>query len=189
MAGTSDGFGRARRRPRDDESATPDQIDSWVEHSIKVAQRRGDFDNLPGAGKPLASLEGPVEPDWWLRGMIQREKLDLSAALPRPMALRLERATYPEALGHIGDEVQVRKMLLDFNERVLADRRRPVATVHSPAVVGRVDIEEMVGRWRTARQHLLAETSSAEPSGPPADIGIATPRRRWWWHRRNVEPH
>ncbi len=169
------------RRADGDTSITPEQIDSWVEHSIKAAQRRGEFDNLPGAGKPLPSLEGPAEPDWWLRGLIQREKLDLSAALPGSMALRRERSAYPESLMDIADEARVREVLLDFNERVLADRRRPVATVHSPVVVGRVDVEEMVNRWRDLRAQLSADEAQDPMEGPPPQA----PRegRRGWWKR------
>ncbi|CAN5529491.1 DUF1992 domain-containing protein [soil metagenome] len=169
-------------RHRDEEPVTPQQIDDWVEHTIKAAQRRGEFDNLPGAGKPLASLDRPDDPDWWLRGLIQREKIDLVAALPGPMALRRERATYPEALADIADEERVCEILLDFNERVLADRRRPVATAASPVVAGRVDVEDMVQRWRTLR---AARQVEHRPSPDPAQtetIG-GTQRRRQWWRR------
>ncbi len=33
--------------------------DTWIDRAIREAQRRGDFDNLPGAGKPLAVEENP----------------------------------------------------------------------------------------------------------------------------------
>jgi len=189
MTGTSDDSGRARRRAPEDEPATPEQIDTWVEHTIRQAQRRGDFDDLPGAGKPLASLERPDDPDWWLRGLIQREKLDLSAALPGPMALRRERATYPEALAGIAEEADVRAVLADFNQRVLDDRRRPVATASSPVVAGRVDVEDMVQRWRRLREARPAARPAAEPATPASQRGgrraRSSPRRRWWWRPRD----
>ncbi len=182
--------GASGRSQRDEEPATPEQIDNWVEHSIRQAQRRGDFDNLPGAGKPLAALEHPNDPDWWLRSLIQREKIDLSAALPGPMALRRERATYPEALAEISDEDRVRAILLDFNERVLADRRRPVATVSSPVVAGRVDVDDMVLRWRKLRAERVVESapqSTSEDAGQPhraaGQDSLASRRRRRWWRR------
>ncbi len=178
--GTSEGHDEPPRKP-----VTPEQIDRWVEHSITQAQRRGDFDNLPGAGKPLASLEGPVEPDWWLRGLIQREKLDLSAALPGPMALRRERATYPEALADIADEPRVQAILEDFNERVLADRRRPVATVHSPAVVGRIDVEEMLRRWRALRAEVAPAQDSPIPDTEEKDVSARRRTARQWLRWRS----
>lgn len=169
----------ATDREVDRKPLTREQIDTWVEHTITQAQRRGDFDNLPRAGKPLPSLAGPAEPDWWLRSLIQREKLDLTAALPGPMALRRERATYPESLLGIPDAAGVREILEDFNERVLADRRRPVATAASPVVVGRVDVDDMITRWEALRAELPREPipqASDSPASPPV-------RRRRWWRR------
>ncbi|MGB7447543.1 MAG: DUF1992 domain-containing protein [Ornithinimicrobium sp.] len=179
MTGTFDHHGRARRRTsKEDEPATPEQIDTWVEHTIRQAQRRGDFDDLPGAGKPLASLDRPDDPDWWLRDLIRREKLDLSAALPGPMALRRERATYPEALLGIAGEEDVRAVLEDFNQRVLDDRRRPVATAASPVVAGRVDVDDMVHRWRDLRAGRREQGHGAGPAEQDPEVG----------HSRTKEP-
>ena len=33
--------------------------ESWVEKQIREAQERGEFDNLPGAGKPLSGARRP----------------------------------------------------------------------------------------------------------------------------------
>ena len=126
------------------------QIHSWVDLEIAQAQRRGDFENLPGAGKPLKNLE-KSDPDWWIKGLIEREKLDMSAALPTVMALRQERRGYPESLATVEDEVAVRERLADYNARVVEDRRKPVVGPHSPAIAGRVDVEEMVAQWRELR--------------------------------------
>ena len=189
MTGTSDDGGRARHRAEHDhEAATPEQIDHWVEHTIRQAQRRGAFDDLPGAGKPLTSLERSDGPDWWLRELIRREKLDLSAALPGPMALRRERATYPKALVGIADEAEVRAVLEDFNQRVLDDRRRPVATAASPVVAGRVDVPDMVQRWRELREATLPVTDQQMPGSASTDGARRRGRpmrRRGWWRRRD----
>jgi hypothetical protein len=165
---------------------TPAQIETWVDQTIRQAQRRGDFDELPGAGKPLTSLDRPDDPDWWIKDLIQREKIDLSAALPGPMALRRERETYPESLLQLPNETAVREVLEDFNARVIADRKRPYAGQGSPAIVGRVDVEQMLERWvalRAAVTEVLG--SSAEPSttGSTSDA-LGTRSRRPWWRRR-----
>lgn len=145
---------RAVERRKQAEDARPrmnlQQIQSWVDLEIQQAQRRGDFENLPGAGKPLKNLE-KSDPDWWIKGLIEREKLDMSAALPTVMALRQERRGYPESLATIDDEVAVRERLADYNARVVEDRRKPVVGPHSPAIAGRVDVEEMVAQWRELR--------------------------------------
>lgn len=126
------------------------QIHSWVDLEIQQALRRGEFENLPGAGKPLKNLDKD-DPDWWVKGLIEREKLDMSAALPTVLALRQERRGFPESLAGIADEVAVRERLNDYNARVLEDRRRPVVGPGSPAVAGRVDVDEMVEQWRALR--------------------------------------
>ena len=41
--------------------------ESPVEKAIREAQERGEFDDLPGAGKPLKDLGDPDDPLWWLR--------------------------------------------------------------------------------------------------------------------------
>ncbi|WP_256839305.1 DUF1992 domain-containing protein [Ornithinimicrobium faecis] len=127
------------------------QIHSWVDVEIEQAQRRGDFDNLPGAGKPLKNLDQD-DPDWWVKSLIEREKLDMSAALPTVMALRQERRGFPESLAGISDEVAVRERLEDYNARVIEDRRKPVVGANSPAIAGRVDVDEMLEQWRQLRE-------------------------------------
>jgi hypothetical protein len=32
-------------------------FDSWVDQQIREATERGEFDNLPGKGKPLSNLD------------------------------------------------------------------------------------------------------------------------------------
>ena len=63
-----------------------DPFESLVERQIREAQERGEFDNLPGAGKPLRGLDGREDPDWWVKQMMQREGLDMADALPPVMA-------------------------------------------------------------------------------------------------------
>ncbi|WP_238146724.1 DUF1992 domain-containing protein [Ornithinimicrobium murale] len=161
------------------------QIHSWVDVEIEQAQRRGDFDNLPGAGKPLKNLDQD-DPDWWVKGLIEREKLDMSSALPTVMALRQERRGFPESLAGISDEVAVRERLEDYNARVLADRRKPVMGPTSPAVAGRVDVEDMVEQWRGLRadreRRLTDEMPTAEFAEAPAPEapGSGAPAR-WMW--------
>lgn len=162
-------------------------VETWVDQAIRQAERRGDFDDLPGAGKPLRHLEKEQDPDWWVKGLIEREQLDLSAAMPDGLALRRERERFPESLLELADEAEVRERLEDFNERVLADRRKPYFGPGSPPVVGRVEVEEMVSRWRQARAKRSRTAEQATPRAPaPDEAGPAAPdalARRPWWRR------
>ncbi|MCK0111842.1 DUF1992 domain-containing protein [Ornithinimicrobium sp. F0845] len=169
---------RERERRTQAQQARPrmnvQQIHSWVDLEIEQALRRGEFDNLPGAGKPIKNLE-QNDPDWWVKGLIEREKLDLSSALPTVMALRQERRGFPESLAGISDEVAVRERLEDYNQRVLEDRRKPVVGPNPPAVAGRVDVDEMVAQWRQLRidreRRVSAGPATVQASEPSVEQG------------------
>lgn len=148
--------------------------ESWVERQIREAQERGDFDNLPGAGRPLEGLDDP-DPDWWLKKMMAREGLDMADALPPVLLLRREYATFPDSLVELRTEDSVREVLRDYNARVVDDRRRPVIGKQSPVWAPTVDVEPMVERWRTLRGE---RTPPAPPSAP-----ATSPRQPRWWRR------
>jgi len=169
---------------------TVEGIQSWVDQSIAQVERQGAFADLPGAGKPLRDVDTRTDPDWWVRGLIEREQLDLSEAMPGPLQLGREKAGFPESLLGLPDEAAVRARVEDFNERVLADRRKPYAGSGSPPVVGRVDVDQMVAAWRElrdeqeaagsgTRQQPEADAASAQESGG----GQASAGRAPWWRR------
>ena len=157
--------------------------ESWVEKQIREAQERGEFDNLPGAGKPLEGLDDP-DPDWWVKKMMAREGLDPSDAMPPVMILRREYASFPESLLDVRTEDGVREVLRDYNLRVLDDRRRPALGKESPIWAPTVEIEPMVERW----QELRAERAAAEAVAAAAAAAVTEPvppRKRWWQRRRS----
>ena len=51
---------------------------------------RGEFDNLPGPGKPLGDLGSPDDRDWWLKKLIEREHI--TGVLPAALQLRKDDA-------------------------------------------------------------------------------------------------
>jgi hypothetical protein len=157
--------------------------ESWVDKQIREAQERGDFDDLPGAGKPLPHLGDPDDADWWVKGYIKRENLDISGALPTPLALRKEAAGFPESLADVRQESQVREILEDFNHRVKADRLRPTVGQLPPLIARTVDVEEALEQWRVLR----AATEAQRPA-PAAATEERKPTPRPWWRRgRRVE--
>src|ERR1700753_2779456 len=62
----------------------------WVDLQIQQAMERGEFDDLPGAGKPLGDLGSPYDRDWWLKKLIEREQI--TGVLPPALQLRKEDA-------------------------------------------------------------------------------------------------
>lgn len=161
-------------------------FESWIDRQIREAQDRGEFDNLPGAGKPLANLGRPDDEMWWIKEKLEREGLSTEAALPTPLALRKEIDRLPETARDIPSEDAVRDVVAVLNERIVAHMRAP----SGPRIpVNLVDADKVVETWRSQN---LASSRGSRPSGP-SPVPRATeqskahrpePRRRWWFRRR-----
>ena len=121
--------------------------ESWVERQIREAMERGDFDNLPGAGQPIPGLTGQDEENWWVKRLLEREKLPMP--LPTSLALRKEIAGLAETLADVPTEEAVREIVSDLNERIRDTHRRRVDG--PPLVIGLVDVEATVAEWRRNR--------------------------------------
>lgn len=145
-----------------------------IESAIEAAARRGDFDDLPGAGKPL-DLPDTHDPDWWVNQRIASGDIDSEALLPVVVLLRKEYERRDETLAALPDEKAVREYAADFTERVHEDRRaNPFQKMLAPAWDG----DDAVARWRQVRAQEAPEVS--EKPAPPAPRR----RRRWWFGRR-----
>jgi hypothetical protein len=153
--------------------------ESPVEKQIREAQERGDFDNLPGAGKPL-DLSDSGDPDWWVKRFAERENIDLSGALPGALALRKEAAGYPDSLIDVRTEEQVREIIQDYNKRVLADRLRPAVGNLPPLLAKTLDVDEMVQRWRPLRAAREEEQRRAREQREAAAAATRQTRPSWW---------
>lgn len=104
----------AERAKRSNETAAAARIQhqtQWVEQQIRIAQERGDFDDLPGAGKPIEGLGGEHDPDWWLKKLVEREHISV---LPPALSLRKEDADLEARLDSITVESEVRREVEDF---------------------------------------------------------------------------
>ena len=118
-----------------------------VEASIQQAIRRGEFKDLPGAGKPIPGLGATHDPDWWIRRKIERERL--TGLGPPALTLRTEYAELDEKLDALRRESDVREYLEDFNRRVIEARRQLLGG--PPVVTPTVDVDERVGEWARAK--------------------------------------
>lgn len=117
------------------------QFESWIDRQIREAIERGEFDNLPGAGKPLELSD---DPDWWIKAKMKRENLD--AVLPSGIMLRKEVDSIQDTLADVRSERAVRKICEDLNERIREYYHRGLS---GPLIIVRViDVDAEITRWR-----------------------------------------
>jgi len=120
---------------------------TWVERQIREAAERGEFDNLPGAGKPIADLDKPHDELWWVRQKLEREQLSY---LPPTMALRKEAEDALQAAARAGSEEQVRRIVADLNAKIREGNRK--AASGPPLNLAPFDPERVVACWHAARE-------------------------------------
>ena len=123
------------------------RYESAFEAQIRQAQERGDFDNLPGAGKPLPGVGEQYDENWWLKQWIERE--NLTGVLPASLILRKDAEDLMETLSRKTSEAEVRRIVGEINARIVKAQRGLVDG--PPVVLSIFDTEEVVGRWRSSR--------------------------------------
>ncbi|MEO5661941.1 MAG: DUF1992 domain-containing protein [Nocardioides sp.] len=162
------GHDEAERAKRSKETAAAARINNqsqWVEQQLRIAQERGDFDNLPGAGKPLEGLGTEHDPDWWLKKLVEREHISV---LPPALALRTEDLELDDRLDLMSTESEVRREVGDFNARIL--KARYTSFDGPPLITMPRDVDETVEAWRdrrTARIEAQRAARAAEPAPTP----------------------
>jgi hypothetical protein len=161
---------RSRQAERAAARARIEQQQTWVDLQVRQAIERGDFDDLPGTGKPIPDLGAHHDPDWWIKKLVERENV---AVLPPSVMLRKEDAELDDRLDRLTREDDVRRELKDFNKRVIAARYR--LPEGPPLVTMPRDVDATVEAWaerRAARRRRSPERTEATP-------GPERRRRRW----------
>lgn len=166
----------------DDPDATPPSMNeqqraAYVETAIVQAIRRGDFDDLPGAGKPIPGLGDHHDPDWWIRRKIQTE--NLTGLGPPALTLRVEHAQMKETLDALTRESDVRDAVEDFNRRVIEARRQLLGG--PPVVTPTRDVDAEVAAWRDRRTQRERDSAARRAAEQTATTPSA--RRRILRHR------
>jgi hypothetical protein len=151
---------------------------SWVDQQIHEAAERGEFDNLPGAGKPLPRSNEADDGQAWLRDYLRREGVNTEEVLPEPLRLRKEAERLAGTVHLLASEQHVREAVAELNERIMKWRRIPLGP---PIFVALVDEQAMIIRWTDAQ-------SAGQPDDSPAPASDRAPTRaargRRWRRRR-----
>ena len=118
--------------------------ESWIDRQIREAQDEGAFDNLAGAGKPIPDLGSEHDPLWWVKKLVERERI--SPALPPALELRRKVAQFLAGLVGARDEHDVRRAVGALN----AEIRTVNATVAEgpPTNLAALDVDDVVREWR-----------------------------------------
>jgi len=171
---THDEQPRSRAADRAAARARIEHQQTWVDLQVRQAMERGDFDDLPGKGKPLPDLGETHDPNWWVKKLVERENV---ALLPPSVQLRKEDAELDARLDTLTRESDVRRELEDFNARVIAARYR--LPEGPPLVTMPRDVDATVTAWaerREARRRAVRRAATTSAASP-------RPAKRRWWRR------
>ncbi|MEU8234056.1 DUF1992 domain-containing protein [Actinoplanes sp. NPDC048967] len=126
--------------------------ESHIDRKIREAQEQGQFDNLPGAGKPLSDHGREYDEDWWVKDWLRREGATAGAlppTLPPTLALRREAQDLRDSIDRRTSEADVRAYVAGLNEQL---RKARAGLLDGPPVLlPPIDADKAVRGWRERR--------------------------------------
>ena len=120
--------------------------ETWIEELIHYAREAGEFDDLEGAGKPIPGITDPYDPDWWVKKLLQREKLTL---LPPALELLRKVEVGLAALWNVPSETEVRARGAALNAEIAQANSR--VAEGPPTRLASLLVDEIVKEWRARR--------------------------------------
>jgi hypothetical protein len=120
--------------------------ETWIDKEIRDAMERGEFDDLPGKGKPLPDIDRPRDELWWVRQKLKRENVQL---LPPSLQVRKDLDAVRERIAATDDEKVVRALVAAINEKIREVTRSIVSG--PPSTLVALAVERVVERWRDER--------------------------------------
>jgi len=122
--------------------------ETWIDRQIREASERGEFEDLPGKGKPIADLDKPHDENWWIRQKLQSEDLSY---LPPSLALKKEADSALGVALSAKSESEVREILEQINEKIIRANR---LGINGPSVaLVRYDTERVLRDWQERRMN------------------------------------
>ncbi|ASN38453.1 hypothetical protein CGQ24_05120 [Arthrobacter sp. 7749] len=170
-------FGSDQTPPQTPRFNAEDEVWEVANSALDAAFARGDFDNLAYAGKPIPGLGTINDPDWWVKGLMERE--NVSGLGPPALMLRKEDAELEATLDQLPNKKAVREALADFNSRIIEARRQLLGG--PPVVTALRDIDAELNAWEERR--------SAIRAAPVTERIDSVPTVRGGWLRRLFASH
>ena len=121
-------------------------FETWIDRQIREATDRGEFDDLPGAGKPIPDLDKPHDDAWWIKEKLRRENLSY---LPPAAALRKKAERALAEVSQAKSEGEVRAIVTAINEKIAEAIKKPPSG--PPVDIVPFDVEGVVRDWRERR--------------------------------------
>ena len=122
-------------------------FETWVDRQIREAEARGEFADLPGAGRPMPAVtDTPYDELWWIKRKMAREGLSV---LPPTLALRKEAEDALAAASVAPSERVVRRIVEDINVKIREVMFKPPPG--PPLGLKPYDVDEIVRDWRERR--------------------------------------
>jgi hypothetical protein len=112
---------------------------------IRESMERGEFDNLPGMGKPIPDLAAPYDELWWIRKKVREEGFSIE---PPALTLRKELDDTRARIATARSEDEVRRLVAAINDRILYVNSH--VTFGPPSDLVPLDVERVVREWRRA---------------------------------------
>jgi DnaJ-like protein len=120
--------------------------DSWIEELIRQARVEGAFDDLEGKGKPIPGLDAPYDPDWWVKKLLEREKISV---LPPALEVRAKVGRALEEVWRVRNEDEVRQRVTAINAEIARANR--TAAEGPPTSLAPLEPDAVLDEWRRRR--------------------------------------
>lgn len=114
-----------------------------MEEQIQDAQREGEFERLEGKGKPIPGIEAPYDPLWWVKKLMEREKISV---LPPALEVRSKVQRMIDALWTLRHEPLVVERIKTINAEIARANR--TAAAGPPTTLSPLDLYATLAEWR-----------------------------------------
>lgn len=118
----------------------------WIEEKIQEAQAEGGFDRLEGHGRPIPGLDAPYDPLWWVKKLLEREKLSV---LPLALEVRAKADRALESIWSLPGETEVRERVTAISAEI--GRANRTTAEGPPTTLAPLDVGEILAEWRRRR--------------------------------------
>lgn len=117
--------------------------ETWIDKQIREAMDRGEFDDLPGKGKPLPDIDKPRDELWWIRQKLARENVQ---HLPPTLQVRKDLDEARERIAAAASEAEVTAIVDEINAKIREVNRSVVSG--PPSSVSPLHLDTVLARWR-----------------------------------------